>query len=797
MHTSFPLWAAATCAFLAELASPSRTIPATVVVTASDGAAAASSHPTVAEAQRHVRGLRAAGVASTIVLDLSEGTHPPFSVGARDSGLYPNARTVYRGKGPATRISGGTEIPASLFKPSTGANPAVLTADIASLGLDPASFGEIVAAACSPPDVCATTRALLSFDDEEMILARWPNFDRGGTGGGGGGGGASSKGRNVYTHLKSSGGPGGFVYAPDNATVRARALGWAKERGGYLHGYWEFDWADCYRKIEQVEVIEAPTWEVHVAGTEFSTTVGVDGGPQDAFRVSTVASGGPDDPRHGDCNRSWSVRTQNVLERTHDNTTAPNATSWEVVAALACGNTEQHVASASFAPGGVDLNVTFSPADTTPGANARFYATNLLSELDQPGEYYLELTNTTMKVHLIPPPGAGADPAQWRRGPVVGLRDPVVDLSGSRHTSLQSVQVLHSRGTGVLATDVADVQIDSVTSALHTRHGVWLHGTDSSVTNSTVYAVGCTGIRAHGGDAATLVRGNLSVSGNQVHSFARWKRTYQPGIHWAGVGNTYSRNTVTDGPHNCFLGGGNEAEPNSTLAGVDCVFEGNTLDFCAYEAGDAGAFYTCGQMGAAFVNRGNALVNNTFRNVRNTVGTGVEVAGVNAVYLDDDMSGWNITGNAFVNCQCGVWIGGGRRNTVVDNRFERCDFATHLDNRGMDGRAPNAVPNCTEVCEPLSDGCNCNIGAARWMVTESPAAAQWGARFPFLKTLGTDRLDQPAYNTIAGNTFCKCGEFIDATPAQVASWGSTVGNNTEITTCPGHAVDAATATASV
>ena len=115
----------------------------------------------------------------------------------------------------------------------------------------------------------------------------------------------------------------------------------------------------------------------------------------------------------------------------------------------------------------------------------------------------------------------------------------------------------------------------------------------------------------------------------------------------------------------------------------------------------------------------------------------------------------------------------------------------------MDGRAPNAVPNCTEVCEPLSDGCNCNIGAARWMVTESPAAAQWGARFPFLKTLGTDRLGQPAYNTIAGNTFCKCGEFIDTTPAQVASWGSTVGNNTEITTCPGHAVDAATATASV
>ena len=28
------------------------------------------------------------------------------------------------------------------------------------------------------PDVCSTTRALISFGDEEMPLARWPTFDR-------------------------------------------------------------------------------------------------------------------------------------------------------------------------------------------------------------------------------------------------------------------------------------------------------------------------------------------------------------------------------------------------------------------------------------------------------------------------------------------------------------------------------------------------------------------------------------------------------------------------------------------
>eukprot|EP01046_Picozoa_sp_COSAG06_P070301 COSAG06_NODE_19601_length_831_cov_0.844262_2_plen_132_part_01 len=41
--------------------------------------------------------------------------------------------------------------------------------------------------------------------------------------------------------------------------------------------------------------------------------------------------------------------------------------------------------------------------------------------------------------------GVSSNPSEWRRsghGPVIGLKDPVVDLSGSKHTSLQS---MHAR----------------------------------------------------------------------------------------------------------------------------------------------------------------------------------------------------------------------------------------------------------------------------------------------------------------------------------------------------------------
>ena len=49
---------------------------------------------------------------------------------------------------------------------------------------------------------------------------------------------------------------------------------------------------------------------------------------------------------------------------------------------------------------------------------------------------------------------------------------------------------------------------------------------------------------------------------------------------------------------------------------------------------DVGAFYTCGQGGKAFWNgRGSKVFNNTFRNIRNTAGTGVQAPSVQALYL--------------------------------------------------------------------------------------------------------------------------------------------------------------------
>jgi hypothetical protein len=231
------------------------------------------------------------------------------------------------------------------------------------------------------------------------------------------------------------------------------------------------------------------------------------------------------------------------------------------------------------------------------------------------------------RLHFIPPAGVGP-PSAWTFGPVLGLNQTVVDLSNTSHVALEGMTVVDSLGVGVRAENVSGVSVRNCTVARHGQQGVFMAGaTASGVTGCAVHSVGCAAIRAHGGEGSSLSRGGLSVTGNAVSRFALWKRTYEAGIHWAGVGNTYSDNHVSDGPHNCFLGGGNEATLPAGV-GVDCVFERNVLDGCAFEAADTGAFYVCGQQGSAYVNRNNSIHNNSFLNIRNTVGTGVQSAGV-------------------------------------------------------------------------------------------------------------------------------------------------------------------------
>ena len=164
---------------------------------------------------------------------------------------------------------------------------------------------------------------------------------------------------------------------------------------------------------------------------------------------------------------------------------------------------------------------------------------------------------------------------------------------------------------------VTGVSIRNCTVAGHALDGITLLGTDSEVVDTTVHDCGCAGIRAHGGNDTLLTPGNLRVLRNEIYDVAQWKRTYTPGIHWGGISNTYSHNTVHKLPHNCFLGGGNEVkqvQPGGAtyerpdgkdgwydypaVATANNSFEFNVLDGCGYECDDTGGFCECHREGS-------------------------------------------------------------------------------------------------------------------------------------------------------------------------------------------------------
>jgi hypothetical protein len=191
------------------------------------------------------------------------------------------------------------------------------------------------------------------------------------------------------------------------------------------------------------------------------------------------------------------------------------------------------------------------------------------------------------------------------------------------------------------------------------------------------------------------------------------------------VGNTFVGNRIYEAPAQAVLGGGNEAVcgachrgappanasqrsvprwsmqcvnqslmDDSVCGASDNLFEGNFFSNLTFDVGDAGAFYSCGQSGTGFTNRGNVIRGNVFENVRSQVvhpnlpsclenvstcdGTGFGNPNVNAVYFDDSMSGWSVINNSFANVMNGVLINGGRDTIVRDNRFDNVSNVVYL-----------------------------------------------------------------------------------------------------------------------
>jgi len=350
---------------------------------------------------------------------------------------------------------------------------------------------------------------------------------------------------------------------------------------------------------------------------------------------------------------------------------------------------------------------------TWGGAPARrFYALNLIEELDAPGEWFLD--RTINRLYLYPP------------GPLTGsevvlatLSQPMVKISGAKHLRLSGLNFKYGHSRGLVLQNTESVEISGCVVANVAGDGISVDGRENTIRSCDLFNLGMGGIIASGGNRKTLEPGKNLVVNNHIHHYGLFVRTYAAGIGLEGCGNIVRNNRIHDAPHNAIKYGGNEQ-----------LIELNEIYRVVMETGDAGALYS----GRDRTTQGNMIRHNFIHDLGGVV---VKEANTMGVYLDDCDCGDTIEGNIFLRAGRAIMIGGGRDNPILNNLVIDCLIGLHIDSRGMN---------------PTNGNAGLEAKAKVFNYTQPP----WSLKYPRLAAVMNENPSQPLNNPIRRNVFVNC-----------------------------------------
>jgi len=349
-----------------------------------------------------------------------------------------------------------------------------------------------------------------------------------------------------------------------------------------------------------------------------------------------------------------------------------------------------------------------------------FYAYNLLSEIDRPGEWQLD--RETGMLYFWPP-----GPIESSRA-IVSILPKLVTMKDTSYVSLRGFTIEAVRDTAVNLSGGTSNQIVGCTIR-NCGSAVSVHGgTGHSVVGCDIYQCSGGGVSIEGGDRKTLTPAGHFAENNHIHHYGLWKPMYSAGINLNGVGNRASHNLIDNAPHQAIGFGGN-----------DHLIEYNEIHSVCFESNDAGAIYA----GRDWTMRGTKIRYNYLHDI-----DGFEGRGCVGVYLDDMYCGTEITGNVFHRVTQAAFIGGGRDCLIANNIFVDCSPAVHVDARALGWARPQTEP---WIVEGQTKG---TLSGTRYH--EPP----YSVRYPKLVDILANEPLAPRGNVIARN-ICVGGKWDD------------------------------------
>lgn len=352
----------------------------------------------------------------------------------------------------------------------------------------------------------------------------------------------------------------------------------------------------------------------------------------------------------------------------------------------------------------------------------RFFALNVLEELDAPGEWYLD--RKQKQLYFYPEQNQQASSIV-----LATLTQPLLKLQDTQHVRFENLNLEYGHSEGVSLKNTTGIELAGCVVANLASGGISVNGKQNTIRSCDLYHLGTRGIALYGGDRKQLTRADNRAINNHIHHYGLFQRTYAPGIYANGCGQVVQNNCMHDAPHNAVLYGGNEN-----------LFERNEIYRVVMETGDSGAFYT----GRDWTSQGNILRHNFIHHLG---GGDAEHVNTMGVYLDDCDSGDTVEGNVFYQTGRAIMIGGGRDNPILNNLVLDCPIGLHVDSRGMTWKQWNNPNEPSWQLEKKAEAMN----------YQSPP---WSERYPHLAKIMQDSPREPLYNPILRNVFVNCSKEV-------------------------------------
>lgn len=269
------------------------------------------------------------------------------------------------------------------------------------------------------------------------------------------------------------------------------------------------------------------------------------------------------------------------------------------------------------------ISLVFDEKYNLSNTHSFFFASNLLEEIDAPGEYFIDRDNA--KLFFYPPTNFNLKTADIQ---LSYTTNKILEFEGISNFTIENICFELGRSSAVSLNQCSNIIFRHCEFLNFGLSALSIKGENNRVEECLIHSIGGTAISLDGGSFETLAKANNIVIGCEIYDWACYNRVYTPAIELKGVGNQIVDNTIYNAPHGAI-----------TISGNDHLIEKNEISNVLLEFMDFGAIYAF--QGLNQLRRGHIIRNNYFHDI------GLIGDRVYAIYADEASAGWLIENNLF------------------------------------------------------------------------------------------------------------------------------------------------------